>query len=394
MRLEDLPVENRRVFVRVDFNVPLENGRVTDDGRIRAALPTVEFLRDKGARVILGSHLGRPKGEPDDAFRMTPVAGALANLTEGRVVTSSDCVGDEAQSRADALAPGEILLLENLRFHAGEKKNDPEFAAALNALCDVYVNDAFGTCHRAHASVDGLPRRVAEKAGGFLVQKEIDTFARVLENPARPFVAVLGGAKVVDKIPVLENLVEKVNAIIVGGGMAYTFLKAQGIPVGASRVEEGLLETAARILRSAREKGVEVMLPSDHVAAQTFAADAPPRVFESPEIEDGWMGLDIGPGSIRRYATRVEGAGTVIWNGPMGVFEWDAFGAGTKALAGAMAACAGTTVVGGGDSAAAIRRFGHADAVTHVSTGGGASLELLEGKVLPGLAALSSDPVT
>jgi len=390
MRLEDLPVENRRVFVRVDFNVPLENGRVTDDGRIRAALPTVEFLRNKGARIILGSHLGRPKGKPDDAFRMTPVANVLANLTEGRVVTASDCVGDEVQSLADALAPGEILLLENLRFHPGEKSNDPEFAAALHVLCDVYVNDAFGTCHRAHASVDGLPRRVAEKAAGLLVQKEIDTFARVLEDPARPFVAVLGGAKVADKIPVLENLVEKVNAILVGGGMAYTFLKAQDIPVGASRVEDALLGTAAGILRSARDKGVEMMLPSDHVAAQTFAADATPRVFETPEIMDGWMGLDIGPATIRRFTTRVKGAGTVIWNGPMGVFEWDAFGAGTKALAGAMAACAGTTVVGGGDSAAAVRRFGHADDVTHVSTGGGASLELLEGKVLPGLAALQS----
>ena len=388
MRLGDLDVGGKRVFVRVDFNVPLQGGKVTDDKRIRAVLPTLKSLADRGARMVLGSHLGRPKGRPDDAFRLTAVAERLDELYKGKVIAAADCIGAEIERQAEDLEPGQILLLENLRFYAGEKENDPEFVDRLAALCDVYVNDAFGTSHRAHASVVGLPGRFEQKAAGLLVQKEIDAFAKVLHGPARPFVAVLGGAKVADKIPVLESLVPKLNALVIGGGMAYTFLRARDIAVGASRVEEDLLETAARILKGARETGVEVMLPSDHVCGASFDAETEVREVADPAIPDGWMGLDIGPETRRRYAARVESAGTVVWNGPMGVFEWRHFEEGTKAVADAMRRCSGTTVVGGGDTAAAVARFGYADQMTHVSTGGGASLELLEGKVLPGLAAL------
>jgi phosphoglycerate kinase len=388
MRLRDLDAAGKRVFVRTDFNVPLDGARVTDDARIRAALPTINFLREAGARVVIGTHLGRPKGEAKDEFRLTPVAKRLGELLGTTVATPPDCVGPEAENAVAQLEPGGVCLLENLRFHKGETDNDPEFTAKLARLCDLYVNDAFGTCHRAHASTVGLPEKLGQGAAGFLVEKEIDAFEKVLTDPPRPFVAILGGAKVADKIPVLTNLVEKVNAVIIGGGMAYTFLKAQDIPVGSSRVEEEMLETARSILSKARENGVEVMLPSDHVAAESFDKDAPPRTIEEPAIPDGWMGLDIGPETQRRYAARVEIAGTVVWNGPMGVFEWPAFAAGTRAVAEAMARCTGTTVVGGGDSAAAIAQFGLKDEMTHVSTGGGASLELLEGKTLPGLAAL------
>jgi len=388
MRLRDLDVANKRVFVRTDFNVPLDGARVTDDARIRAALPTINFLREAGARVVIGTHLGRPKGEPKDEFRLTPVAERLGKLLGATVATPSDCVGPEAEQAVAGLEPGGVCLLENLRFHKGETDNDPAFVEKLARLCDVYVNDAFGTCHRAHASTVGLPERLGQGAAGFLVEKEIDAFEKVLEDPARPFVAVLGGAKVADKIPVLTNLVEKVDAVIIGGGMAYTFLQARDIPVGNSRVEQEMLETARSILSKARANGVEVMLPSDHVAAEAFDRDASPRTIGEPAIPDGWMGLDVGPETQRRYAARVETAGTVVWNGPMGVFEWPSFEAGTRAVADAMARCPGTTVVGGGDSAAAIAQFGLKDEMTHVSTGGGASLELLEGKTLPGLAAL------
>jgi phosphoglycerate kinase len=388
MRLSELRPRGKRVFVRVDFNVPLDGGRIVDDRRIRAALPTIEWLRASGARVILASHLGRPKGRPEDAYRMAPVATRLRELIGAPVKLAPDCVGPEAEAAANALRDGEVLLLENLRFHAGEERNDPAFVEGLRRLCDLYVNDAFGACHRAHASTDGLPRALGGGAMGLLVEKEIDAFAKVLKDPKRPFVAVLGGAKAADKIPVLENLLRRVNALVVGGGMAYTFLAAQGIPVGASRVESELSDVAKRILREARASGVEVMLPSDHVAAREFQADAPPFLVPEPSLPSGALGLDIGPETRRRFMARVESAGTVVWNGPMGVFEWPAFADGTRAVAEAMARCKGVTVVGGGDSAAAIEQFGLAEHVTHVSTGGGAALELLEGRVLPGLAAI------
>jgi phosphoglycerate kinase len=307
------------------------------------------------------------------------------------VKQATDCVGSEVEEAAASLEPGQVLLLENLRFHAGETKNDPEFVAQLRKLCDVYVNDAFGTCHRAHASVAGLPQALGGGTAGLLVEKEIEAFGAVLANPARPFVAVLGGAKVADKIPVLENLVFKVSAVLIGGGMAYTFLKARGIDVGLSRVEDDLIDTSRQILERAREAGVEVMLPSDHVAATEFEADAEPYAVTSPAIATGFFGLDIGAETRRRYGARIETAGTVVWNGPMGVFEWPLFAEGTREVAAAMARCPGTTVVGGGDSASAVAQFGLADEMTHVSTGGGAALELLEGRVLPGLAALDID---
>jgi phosphoglycerate kinase len=388
MGLADLDVSGKRVFVRVDFNVPLDGTKITDDARIRAALPTIELLRGKGARVILASHLGRPKGERKSEFSLIPVAARLSELLDDEIDMTGDCVGPDAEAAADSLGDGEILLLENLRFHKGETDNDPEFVAGLKSLCDLYVNDAFGTCHRAHASVFGLPKALGGGTAGLLVQKEIEAFGKVLKDPDRPFVAVLGGAKVADKIPVLEHLVDKVNAIVIGGGMAYTFLKARGVAVGKSRVEDDLIDTALRVLEDARAKGVEVMLPSDHVAAHEFDEKAEAYSVNEPAIGDDLMGLDIGVETRRRFATRVETAGTVVWNGPMGVFEWRQFAEGTRAVAEALARCEGTTVVGGGDSAAAIKQFGLLDKGTHVSTGGGASLELLEGKTLPGLAAL------
>jgi len=387
--VSDLDVAGKRVFVRVDFNVPLDgNGAVADDARIRAALPTIRALVEKNAAVILGSHLGRPKEERKAAFSLQPVAARLEELLDAPVAFADDCVGPAVEAAANALRPGHILLLENLRFHKGEKSNDPAFVQGLRRLCEVYVNDAFGTCHRAHASVAGLPAAMGGGTAGYLVEKEIEAFRKVLSQPERPFVAVLGGAKVADKIPVLTNLVEKVNALVIGGGMAYTFLEALGIEVGTSRVEKDLVQTAKGILDHARGCGVEVLLPTDHIAAADFRADAEPYAVTEPSIDAGLIGLDIGNRTRERFATRVETAGTVIWNGPMGVFEWPAFAEGTRAVAEAMARCPGTTVVGGGDSAAAVRKFGLIDKMTHVSTGGGASLELLEGRLLPGLAAL------
>jgi phosphoglycerate kinase len=387
MNLKDLDARGKRVFVRVDFNVPLDGGKITDDVRIREALPTLKLLREKDARLVVASHLGRPKGKSPE-FSLRPIAVHLGKLLGGTVKLAPDCVGAEVEKLVEALKPGEVLLLENLRYHAGEEKNDPAFVAQLRKLCDLYVNDAFGASHRAHASVAGLPIALKGGAAGLLVQKEIDCFRQVLQSPKRPFVAVLGGAKVADKIPVVKNLITKVNALVIGGGMAFTFLKAKGVEIGASKLEEPLLGTAKEIMDAARKQGVEVMLPSDHVAAREFKEDAEPYAVTTPEIEAGLMGLDIGGETRRRYAARVETAGTVVWNGPMGVFEWTAFSEGTREVAQAMARCKGVTVVGGGDSAAAIAQFGLADKVTHVSTGGGASLELLEGKVLPGLSAL------
>ena len=389
MAVSDLDVAGKRVFVRVDFNVPLdEQGAVRDDARIRAALPTIEALVDRQAAVILASHFGRPKGERNAAFSLAPAAARLEQLVEAPVRFAEDCIGPEVEAAANALRPGHILLLENLRFHKGEKSNDPAFVQALKRLCDLYVNDAFGSCHRAHASVVGLPGAMGGGTAGYLVEREIEAFDKLLSDPRRPFVAVLGGAKVADKIPVLTNLLEKVDAIVIGGGMAYTFLAALDIEVGASRVEQELVETARGILDRARGRGVEVLLPTDHVAAADFRADAEPYAVTGPDIGAGLIGLDIGDRTRERFATRVETASTVVWNGPMGVFEWPAFAEGTRAVAEALARCEGTSVVGGGDSAAAIRKFGLLEKMSHVSTGGGASLELLGGKPLPGLAAL------
>ncbi|MFQ5844319.1 MAG: phosphoglycerate kinase [Planctomycetota bacterium] len=387
-RLGDLDAAGKRVFCRVDFNVPLQGGAVADDARIRAALPTIRDLAGRGARVVLASHLGRPGGEPRPELGLAPVAARLGELLGAPVALAPDCVGAGAEAAVATVRRGGVLLLQNLRFHAGETRNDPEFVRGLAALCDLYVNDAFGTCHRAHASVEGLPRAMGGGACGLLVQQEVDAFRRLLAGPARPFVAVLGGAKVADKIPVLRNLVGVVDAVVVGGGMAYTFLCARGVGVGASRVESDLLETAREILAGARRSGVEVMLPSDHGAAAAAEPEAERVAVDGLDLPAGMVGLDIGEGTARRYAARVESAGSAIWNGPMGVFEWPAFAAGSRAVAEAMARCAGTTVVGGGDTAAAVGRFGLGERMTHVSTGGGASLEMLAGATLPGLAAL------
>ncbi len=380
----------KRAFVRVDFNVPLDGGMVGDDTRIQAALPTLRAILEGGGSAVVASHLGRPKGQVVEELRMQPVAVHLAKLLgpEATVITAPMVAGSSVSEAAAALKPGQLLLLENLRFEPGETKNEPGLGAALAGLADYFVQDAFGTCHRAHASTAGVPARLKPAVAGKLLEKEIEAFDLAFGgDPKRPLVAVVGGAKVSDKILVLENLVEKVDEILIGGGMAYTFLKAQGIGVGASLVEEDRVETARAILHAAEERGVKLRLPSDHVAADRFAADAETQVV-GPHVPDGWMGLDIGPESRTRYVEAIEGAGTVVWNGPMGVFEMEAFAAGTKGLAEAVAASDCISVIGGGDSVAAVKQMGAADRVTHISTGGGAFLEMLEGKELPGIAAL------
>jgi phosphoglycerate kinase len=385
--VDDLDVRGKRVLVRLDLNVPLDGGRITDDLRIRAALPTVRSIIGRGGTAICMSHLGRPEGE-DDALRLAPVARAMGALLGREVTMLPGIAGPQVESAVAGLAPGSVALLENLRFDPREKRNDPEFAAALARLADLYVDDAFGTAHRAHASVAGVPARLGPErcAAGLLLGKELDAFARVLERPERPLVAILGGAKVADKLGVLEHLVPRVDVVLVGGAMAYTFLKARGVPVGASRVEDDRLDACRAVLDQAGRRGVRVELPGDHVCAPAFESDEA-RLCEAA-IPDGMLGLDIGPATRARYAEAVASAGTVVWNGPMGVFERPAYAAGTRAVAEAVAACKGYTVVGGGDSAAALAAFGLAGRVDHVSTGGGAGLELLEGKDLPGLAAL------
>jgi phosphoglycerate kinase len=378
----------KRVLVRVDFNVPLEDGKVTDDARVQAALPTIRHLQEAGAKVVLASHLGRPKpGKDNAAFTLKPVADHLAKLLGAPVAFASDCVGEPARTAVAALQPGQVLLLENVRFHAGEEKNDPAFCAELAKLADLYVNDAFGTAHRAHASTTGVAKLLPGYAG-FLIAKELEALGTALEAPQRPFTAILGGAKVSDKILVIESLLAKVDRLVIGGGMAFTFLKAQGHEVGKSLVEADRVPLARELLQRAKANGVEVLLPVDVVAADEFAENAVHRGVRVDAMRPEWMGLDIGPGTRERFAQAIASSKTVLWNGPMGVFEWDAFGHGTKAVAEAVAACKGTTIVGGGDSAAAAAKYGVADRMTHVSTGGGASLEYLEGKVLPGIAAL------
>jgi phosphoglycerate kinase len=390
LSISDLDLAGKRVLMRVDFNVPLnDRHEVTDDTRIRAALPTIQYALDKGAKTLLLSHLGRPKGKVVSAMSLAPAARRLAELLGRPVAMAPDCIGDAAEAAAAKLAPGQVLMLENCRFHAGDEANDEAMARALARLCDVFVNDAFGAAHRAHASTVGVTKFVPLSAAGFLMAKEIEYLGRAMTNPNRPFVAILGGAKVSDKIGVLKNLVTKVDALLVGGGMAYTFLKAQGMEVGASLLEADKLDVARAVLDAARAKSVTFMLPMDHVIAQRVTADAETRTADSTAIPAGWMGLDIGPKARQAFATAIRGARTVVWNGPMGVFEKAPFREGTFAVARAIAESGATSIVGGGDSVAAVTLAGLADRMTHISTGGGASLEFLEGIELPGVAALS-----
>jgi len=386
--LGDLEVAGRRVLVRVDLNVPLKDGRVADDLRLEESVPTIRRLRDAGARVILMSHLGRPKGEVAEDLRLAPVAARLAELLGSPVATATDVVGPDAQRRAASLADGEVLLLENLRFEPGEEANDDGFADALAALGEAYVDDAFGAAHRAHASVVGVPARLPDSAAGLLLEREISVLSRLLDDPPRPFVAVLGGAKVSDKLGVIDNLLGRVDALLIGGAMCFTFLAAQGRDVGASRVETDRVDSVRDLLARAKAEGIAVVLPTDVVVARAFEADAEHETVPADAIPAGAMGLDIGPESVERFSVRLADAGSILWNGPMGVFEWDAFAAGTEGVARAVAANDGFSVVGGGDSAAAIRKLGLAEQVSHVSTGGGAALEFLEGVDLPGVAAL------
>jgi phosphoglycerate kinase len=383
--LDDLAPRGRRVLVRADLNVPLEDGRVTDDLRLEASLPTIRALQDAGARVILMSHLGRPKGEVRDDLRLAPVAARLGELLGAPVAATSDIVGDDAHAVIGGLHDGDVAVLENLRFDPREKANDETFARELAALGDAYVNDAFGAAHRAHASVVGVPAVLRPAVAGHLLRSEVETLSRLLEQPEAPFVAILGGAKVSDKLGVIDNLLRRVDHLLIGGAMCFTFLRAGGTDVGASRVEEDQLDTVADLISQA---GDRLHLPTDIVAAAEFAADAEHECVAADAIPDGWMGLDIGPETVASFRGVIADARTLVWNGPMGVFEWETFAEGTKGVARAVADCDGFTVIGGGDSAAAVRSMGFADRVGHVSTGGGASLEFLEGVELPGVAAL------
>ena len=387
--MTDLNLSGKKAFIRVDFNVPIKDGRISEDTRIRASLPTIQYALDHGATVILASHLGRPKGKPNPEYSLRPVAARLSALVGRPVEFAEDCIGESAQRAIAKAGTGGIVLLENLRFHAEEEKNDAAFATQLAALSDVYVNDAFGSAHRAHASTEGIVHHVSETAAGLLMAKEVEYLGRVLEHPERPFVAILGGAKVSDKLEVIENLIPRVDALLIGGAMAYTFFKARGVPVGKSLVEADLLDTARDVERRAKERGLRLELPTDHVVAPKLEAGAPAETLEvgDPAIGER-MGLDIGPRTVQSYRDVIAGAKTVIWNGPMGVFEIDAFANGTLEVARAVASVKGTTVIGGGDSIAAVAKAGVTDRITHISTGGGASLEFLGGRKLPGVEAL------
>ncbi|OHB28942.1 MAG: phosphoglycerate kinase [Desulfuromonadaceae bacterium GWC2_58_13] len=391
--VKDLDLKGKRVFCRVDFNVPLDDSRnITDDTRIVAALPTIRYIIENGGKLILASHLGRPKAQVNPKYSLAPVAPYLAALLGSKVTMAPDCIGPAVEQLVAAMRDGDVLLLENVRFYAGEEKNDPVFSAKLAELADVYVNDAFGTAHRAHASTEGVARILAPAAAGFLMEKELRYLGQALADPKRPFVAVLGGAKVSDKITVIENLLGKVDTLIIGGGMAYTFLKSQGIAIGKSLVEEDRIDLARDLVTKAKAKGVRLLLPCDHVLAAEFKADAPATVSEGVDIPTGMMALDIGPKSIATYTAALKDAATVVWNGPMGVFEFAAFATGTMAIAKTLAESDALSIIGGGDSVAAVNQSGLEDRMTHISTGGGASLEFLEGRELPGVTALTDKP--
>lgn len=388
LSVKDVDVKEKRVLVRVDFNVPLgEDGSITDDTRIRAALPTVKYLSEQGAKVILASHFGRPKGQRNMKYSLKPVVERLQALLGKDVALAPDCVGPEVKQAVERLQPGDVLLLENVRFHAEEEKNDPAFARELAELADIFVNDAFGTAHRAHASTEGVAHYIPAVAG-FLMQKEVETMGKALEAPERPFVAIIGGAKVSDKIGVIENLLQKVDVLIIGGGMANTFLKAQGYEVGKSLLEADKVALAGELLEKAKAGGVRLELPEDMVVAPGLEDGAAARTVSVSAIPATEMALDIGPATAAKFASLIKDAKTIVWNGPLGVFENPAFAKGTEQIAQAVAASRGTSIVGGGDSVAAVEKMGVAEKITHISTGGGASLEFLEGKTLPGVAAL------
>ena len=388
LRLQDLDVSGKRVLMRVDFNVPQDDeGNITDDNRIRQAMKSIRHVVEAGGKLILMSHLGRPKGKVVESLRLTPVAERLSELLGKPVRKLDDCVGDEVEQAVETMKEGDVILLENLRFHAEEEANDPPFAAALAEVGDVYVNDAFGAAHRAHASVVGVTKHL-KAAAGFLLQKEIDFLGKALFHPEHPFVAIFGGAKVSDKILVVENFLDLADTVLIGGGMAYSFLKVQGIEVGSSKVEDEKLDVAKKILDAAESKGKELLLPTDHVIAEEFSAEANTQIVDGA-IPEGWMALDIGPKTAEVFAKKAKSAAMVVWNGPLGVCEMEPFTHGTRKVSEALAECPGTTIIGGGDTAAAVQQFGLAEKMSHVSTGGGASLEFFEGKELPGIAALT-----
>jgi phosphoglycerate kinase len=384
--IRDIDVAGRRVFVRVDFNVPLDHGRITDDHRIAASLPTITYLLDHGAAVILASHLGRPKGA-DPTLRMDPIGARLSELLHRPVRKLDDCVGPEVQAAVSSMRPGDVVLLENLRFHPEEEANDPAFARALAGLADVYVNDAFGTAHRAHASTAGIAAFLPAVAG-LLMERELTYLGKVLEQPARPLVVILGGKKVEDKIGVIRNLLRLAQSMLIGGGMCYTFLRAAGAQIGASLCEVDKLDLARDLMQEAERRQVRFVLPVDVVCAQQIDEQAPTQTVDARAIPDGWIGVDIGPRTVAAFGAPIAGAGTILWNGPMGIFEIPSFAEGTRSIARAIAESCGESIVGGGDTGAAVEQFGFADKITHISTGGGASLEFMEGKTLPGVAVL------
>ncbi len=389
MTMKDIDVRGKRVFVRVDFNVPMKDGIITDDTRIQAALPTIQYLVGEGAKVILASHLGRPGGEVKEELRLAPIAKHLETLLDQKVEALSESIGETVEAKVAEMEDGDVILLENVRFHAGEQKNDETLSKAFARLADVYVNDAFGAAHRAHSSTAGIASFVDVSVSGLLLEKEIEVLGAALETPKRPFTAIIGGAKVKDKIGVIDHLLDKVDHLLIGGGLSYTFSKAQGHDVGNSLVEEDKIDLAKSFIEKAEQKGVSMHLPTDAVIADEFSAEANVQQVAIDSIPAGWMGVDIGPETAKHYAEIIEQSQLIIWNGPMGVFEMKPFENGTKTVAEAMATTTGYTVIGGGDSAAAVEQFDLADKMDHISTGGGASLELMEGKVLPGIAALS-----